>query len=159
MCTHRREERQRRATAPRPRSRPRRAQWPGYKPAPRCLSTVLSTNRRNAPKKSKAARSPDLSGARAALEPHSCDVLFVRYVAAGRNQAPVPRPGRADSDDLDDPSRFRSCSLSTGCAARLTFAGPPLTLAGRGVGGARRLKACNGCPAAAGPGIVAPAIR
>ena len=66
--------------------RRRRAQWSGYRPCPQSLSTPMSKNRRNAPKKIKPPRSPYLSGLHAVLEPHSCDVLHRKYASAGRIQ-------------------------------------------------------------------------
>ena len=66
--------------------RRRRAQWSGYRPGHQSLSTPMSKNRRNAPKKFRLPRTPDLSGLRAVLEPHSCDVLHRKYASAGRIQ-------------------------------------------------------------------------
>ena len=66
--------------------RRRRAQWSGYRPCRPSLSTPMSRNRRIAPKNFSEPRNPDLSGLRAVLEPHSCDVLHIKYATAGRIQ-------------------------------------------------------------------------
>ena len=61
-------------------------EWAGYRPAQRTLSTVLSTNRRNICKPTFWRITPDFSGFNAVLEPHSCDVLLMKYATKGQLQ-------------------------------------------------------------------------
>lgn len=94
----------------------RRAQWPGYRPARSGLSTPLVKKLSYRSQVFWDAKKSLCFGPLAALEPHSCDVLTIRYAlnrryqwglpafiypgqAVSRNPSPFPR-GQETSRDL-----------------------------------------------------------
>ena len=94
----------------------RRAQWPGYRPARSGLSTPIVNKLSHRSQVFWDAKKSLCFGPLAALEPHSCDVLTIRYAlnrrclwglpafiypgqAVSRNPSPFPR-GQETSRDL-----------------------------------------------------------
>lgn len=94
----------------------RRAQWPGYRPARSGLSTPIVNKLSHHSQVFWDAKKSLCFGPLAALEPHSCDVLTIRYAlnrryqwglsafiylgqAVSRNPSPFPR-GQETSRDL-----------------------------------------------------------
>src|SRR5207247_2062122 len=78
----------------------RRAQWPGYRPARLGLSTPIVNKLSHHGEEFCDAKKSLCFGPLAALEPHSCDVLTIRYALNRRRQwgaAGVQLPGQAVS--------------------------------------------------------------
>ena len=64
----------------------RRAQWPGYRPHPSGLSTPIVKKLSHRSQVFWDAKKSLCFGPLAALEPHSCDVLTIRYALNRRRQ-------------------------------------------------------------------------
>src|ERR1044072_3419375 len=69
----------------------RRAQWPGYRPARSGLSTAIVNKLSHRVEEFCDAKKSLCFGPLAALEPHSCDVLAIRY--ALNRRVPVGAAG------------------------------------------------------------------
>src|SRR5207244_13340198 len=69
----------------------RRAQWPGYRPARSGLSTAIVNKLSHHVEEFCDAKKSLCFGPLAALEPHSCDVLTIRY--ALNRRVPVGAAG------------------------------------------------------------------
>lgn len=97
--------------------RRRRAQWSGYRPCPQSLSTPMSKNRRNAPKKIESVRSPYLSGLRSRTW-----ATFLRRPAhemcLGRANTSIVRPVRFEDSAMTWDRRLTwDEKTSTSCVA------------------------------------------
>src|SRR4029434_9934297 len=84
----------------------RRAQWPGYRPARSGLSTPIVNKLSHRSQVFWDAKKSLCFGPLAALEPHSCDVLTIRYALNRRCQwglSAVILPG---TGDIEEPVAF-----------------------------------------------------
>ena len=101
----------------------RRAQWPGYRPARSGLSTPIVNKLSHRVEEFCDAKKSLCFGPLAALEPHSCDVLAIRYALNRRvpvgDAGVLLTPGQAISiEPVAFPTRPGNFERS---AHRLTF--------------------------------------